>query len=297
MLAPLLVDASGSTHRAEVNVEKLWNPWFSGRGQLGLVELRALRMPNTPARITAIAALFRALAARLAAKPYLEPVVDWGWRLHDTFGLPWYLERDLEHVLADLDAHGFGLGPKLISQLRDRPEPLAQLALGDATLELRPGVSFWPLLGDLALQEQRGARLVDSSAARVQLLVRTPEGGALGNIAANGWRVPLQRVEGDATHRGVGSVIYRTFIPQVGLHPAIASHDPLAIEWERGGECLRVEIYAWKPGGGPYQGLPADDLEARARREARVIVTKCQPGEFRPSNAKGLALDLRRQHA
>lgn len=295
-LAPLLVDAGGSTHRAEVNVEKLWNPWFSGRGQLGLVELRALRMPNTPARITAIAALFRSITARLAAEPYLEPVVDWGSRLHDTFGLPWYLERDLEAVLEDLEAYGFGLGPRLIAELRAGTEPLATLELGDATLELRPAISFWPLLGDLVSQEQRGARLVDSSSARLQLLIQAPQGGALGKLSANGWSVPLQRVNCAAAVRGVGSVVYRTFVPQLGLHPGIATNDPLVIEWERGGECLRTEVYAWKPGGGPYQGLPADATEARTRREARVIVTGAEPSESRPSEATGLALDLRRQH-
>lgn len=296
MLAPLLVDASGSTHRAEVNIEKLWNPWFADRGQLGLVEFRALRMPATPARITAIAALFRSLAARLASEPYLEPIVDWGSQLHDTFGLPWHLERDLEAVLADLAAHGFGLGPKLLAELRATAEPLATLPLGDATLELRPGVSFWPLLGDLASQEQSGARLVDSSSARLQLLVRAPQGSALGTIAAHGWNVPLQDLSGDGDARGIGSVIYRTFVPLLGLHPSIASSDPLVIEWARGGECLRTELYAWKPGGGPYQGLPSDDTQARRRRDARVVVTTTTPGECRPSQATGFALDLRLQH-
>jgi len=75
MLAPLLVDATGCTHRSELNIEKLWNP-FSPRGQLGLVELRALSMPSSAARLTAIAALFRSLAARLAVDPYREPVID-----------------------------------------------------------------------------------------------------------------------------------------------------------------------------------------------------------------------------
>jgi uncharacterized protein (DUF2126 family) len=297
MLAPLLVDASGSTHRAEVNIEKLWNPWFAERGQLGLVELRALRMPSTPARMTAIAALFRSIVARLAAEPYLEPVVDWGSRLHDTFGLPWYLERDLDSVLEDLDSHGLGLGPKLVAELRRSGEPLATLELGDATLELRPAISFWPLLGDLASQEQRGARLVDSSSARVQLLIRAPQGCALGKVSANGWSVPLQRVNGNAAISGIGSVIYRVFVPQIGLHPGIGASDPLVLEWERGSECLRTELYSWKPGGGPYQGLPADASEARARRTARVVVTKTEPSESRPSKATGLALDLRRQQA
>jgi uncharacterized protein (DUF2126 family) len=297
MLAPLLVDASGSTHRAEVNIEKLWNPWFENRGQLGLVELRALRMPNTPARLTAIAALFRSIIARLAADPYLEPVIDWGSRLHDTFGLPWYLERDLDAVLADLDEHGFGLGPKLIAQLRANSDPLATLELGDATLEIRSAICFWPLLGDLASQEGRGARLVDSSAARVQLLVTAPNGCELGRISANGWHVPLQFLTSGGSERGIGSVIYRTFVPQLGLHPAIASNDPLVLEWVRDEQCLQIEIYAWKPGGGPYQGLPASPAEARARREERVIVSKAQPTQCRASSASGLALDLRRQHA
>ncbi len=157
MLQPLLVDASGSTHRAEMNIEKLWNPWISGRGQLGLVEFRALRMPSTPARLTAIAAMLRSLAARLAAEPYLEPILDWGPELHDRFGLPEYLARDLETVLADLEAHGFGLGPKLTALVRARPDPIATIELGGAALELRSAVNFWPLVGDLASQEQRAA--------------------------------------------------------------------------------------------------------------------------------------------
>lgn len=296
MLQPLLVDALGSTHRAELNIEKLWNPWFSGRGQLGLVEFRALRMPSTPARLTAIAAMFRSLAARLAAEPYLEPVLDWGPELHDRFGLPRYLERDLEYVLADLEAHGFGLGPKLTAELRARPEPLATIEHGGASLELRSALSFWPLIGELASQEQRGARLVDSSAARVQLLVRAPAGAELGTLAANGWHVPLRELEGAAASSGIGSVIHRTFVPQFGLHPQLAPHDPLVLEWTRGGECVRVELFAWKPGGGPYHGLPGDEAEAKARRDARVVVSRVPPPAAKPSRATGFAVDLRRQY-
>jgi len=68
-LAPLLVDASGNAHRAELNVEKLWNPYFGPRGKLGLVELRALRMQPDAGRMVAVAALFRAVAARCARAP------------------------------------------------------------------------------------------------------------------------------------------------------------------------------------------------------------------------------------
>ena len=64
-LAPFLADTSGNVHRSELNIEKLWNPNLPGRGYLGLVELRAFRMPRSPERAAAIAALRRAIAAML----------------------------------------------------------------------------------------------------------------------------------------------------------------------------------------------------------------------------------------
>ena len=70
----------GNSHRAEVNVEKLWNPHLPGRGKMGVVELRALRMPPAPERLLALGALFRAVAARLARAPFEEPLLDWGPR-------------------------------------------------------------------------------------------------------------------------------------------------------------------------------------------------------------------------
>ena len=297
MLAPLLVDASGCSHRAELNVEKLWNPWFSGRGQLGLVELRALRMPASPARLTALAALFRAVAARLAKAPYLEPIVHWGSQLHDRFGLPWYLERDLEGVLTDLHAHGLGLGPKLRAELLARPEPLLTLKLEAASLEIRPALSFWPLVGDVAAQGASGSRLVDSSSQRLQVIARAQRGVALGRVAANGWRMPLSALPDEAgQQRAIGSVLYRSFVPMPGLHPAIGAHDPLTIEWQRQSGCARAQLYSWRPGGGAYSGLPHDQAEAERRRSERALVSSGQPGEIRPSLASGSMLDLRRQY-
>ncbi|MEK7743502.1 MAG: transglutaminase family protein, partial [Elusimicrobiota bacterium] len=49
-LGCLLVDSAGNEHRAELNVEKLWNPFITAHGtrhgKMGLVELRAVRMPE-----------------------------------------------------------------------------------------------------------------------------------------------------------------------------------------------------------------------------------------------------------
>ncbi len=126
--------------------------------------------------------------------------------------------------------------------------------------------------------------------------MRAPVGAELGTLSANGWHVPLCELDGGAAVSGIGSVIHRTFVPQFGLHPQLAAHDPLVLEWARGGECVRVELYAWKPGGGPYPGLPGDDAEARARRDARVIVRQIEASALKPSRVKGLAMDLRRQY-
>jgi uncharacterized protein (DUF2126 family) len=291
-LAPLLVDSAGNSHRAEVNVEKLWNPWLADRGRLGLVELRALRMPASPERLVAIAALLRALAARLALARYDEPLLDWGTRLHELYALPWFQRQDLGRVLADLDAHGVGLGPRLRAELLRPPEPVATVELDGATLEISPALAFWPLLGDVASQERSGARLVDASSARLQLTVRAPAGSPPGTVSAAGWRVPLHAMPGAGAR--LGSVMYRTFTPRPGLHPALAPHDPLVLDWERGGRCLRAELHTWIPSGGAYDGLPGDEDEARRRRRERVVVTAPpNPVQARAGRATGFLLDLR----
>ena len=76
-LGPLLVDSAGNSHRAELNVEKLWNPFLAGRGKLGLVEFRALRMQHTPERATALACLLRSMVAMLAGADDALPLIDW----------------------------------------------------------------------------------------------------------------------------------------------------------------------------------------------------------------------------
>lgn len=292
-LAPLLVDASGNSHRAEVNVEKLWNPHLPGRGEMGVVELRSLRMARTADHLAAVAALFRAVAARVALAPYREPLPEWGATLHDLVALPTMLEQDLDAVLADLDAHGLGPGPAVRSLLRDPPEPLAHLALGDATLVVTPAAEFWPLLGDVASQERAPARLVDASSARVEVMVTAPRGASPGRVGAAGVEVPLLGLEDGYRH--LAAVRYRAFTPRPGLHPGLPPNDPLVLTWERGGVASTVELHGWIPGGGVYDGLPASAEEARRRRRERVRVVPGSPRLLRPAaGGRGVTLDLRR---
>jgi uncharacterized protein (DUF2126 family) len=289
-LAPLLVDASGNSHRAEVNVEKLWNPHLPGRGKMGVVELRALRMPPAPERLLALGALFRAVAARLARAPFEEPLLDWGPELHDRASLPHWLGQDLAAVMADLAEHGLAPGKRLQSWLAPEGAELARVEHAGGTLAVRRATDFWPLMGDVASQEGATARLVDASSERLELLVTSP-GTPPGRLAAQGVEVALEAA-GGPLH--VGAVRYRAFAPQPGLHPGLGPHDPLVLEWERRGEAVRIELHGWKPGGGGYDVLPADAAEAALRRLERVVV---RPGRFRnPLRAPSarLTLDLRR---
>ncbi|HVE82984.1 MAG TPA: transglutaminase family protein [Myxococcales bacterium] len=298
-LAPLLVDSAGNTHRAELNVEKLWNPHFDGRGQLGLVELRSLRMAPLLEKMVALGALFRALAARFALQPFDEPLVEWGSALHDRFALPHFLGEDLRQVLGELEEAELGLPPLLRAALLSDEPPLAEETLKGASLSIRPALEFWPLLGDVASQEQAGARLFDPSTQRLELSLRVRSGELRGRVSAGGWEVPLQRAGASGGQEVyVGAVRYRAWVPSPGLHPGLQPVDPLEVIWERGGEALAISLHGWIPGGGLYPGLPADAEEARRRRVERVAVRRGMPppGAKRPPpRGEGtLALDLRR---
>ncbi|MEO7092398.1 MAG: transglutaminase family protein, partial [Polyangiales bacterium] len=276
-LAPLLVDGSGNSHRAEVNVEKLWSPHLGARGKLGVVELRSLSMPETPQRITALAALFRAIAARLTRAPYREPLVDWGASLHDRFALPTMLMNDLREVLDDLEQHEVGLGPTIRAELLRAPEPIVRTRLDEAELVITAAREFWPLLGDTASQEHAGARLVDASTERLEIVVRTPANEGAGTIRVAGVAVPLVPQEssaggpeGETCH--LAGVRYRAFVPAPGLHESLPANDPVEVEWRQRDRVVTVTLHAWTPAGGGYDGLPTSAREAARRRKERAIV-------------------------
>jgi len=178
-------------------------------------------------------------------------------------------------VLGDLDDHGLGVPAQLRRELDAwRPAGIA-CHLGEATLTLRPALEFWPLVGDVASQERAGARIVDASTQRWELAVegRGPDrvcvscggGGALDP------RWAQLHALGDGV-RAVG-VRRRIYQPMVGFHPGLPSADPLIIDWAWAGRAQRIELWSWRPGGGAYTGLPADEAEAIERRQERIAVT------------------------
>jgi uncharacterized protein (DUF2126 family) len=279
-LAPFLCDAAGNSHRAEMNIEKLWNPFLADRGQLGLVEFRALRMQHTPERATALACLLRSVVAMLAADDDALPLIDWGRELHQRFALPFYLEQDLDAVLQGLDAAGLGLDETIRSVLRRESfRRLGQAALPDSSLEVRRGLEFWPLLGDAASPEQGGSfRMVDASTARIELRLRPAHGGGADwrawQVHAEGVVLPMRHEVDERGELQVFGLRYRSFLPAWGLHPALAAQAPVHLLLRHPAHPMdhRVTLHEWRPDGSAYPGLPEDLVAASQRRAERVAL-------------------------
>jgi len=318
-LAPFLCDVAGNSHRAEINIEKLWNPLLPGRGCLGLVEFRALRMQHTPERATALACLLRALVAMLVHRPQELPLLDWGRDLHDRFALPFYLEQDLGAVLAQLTQAGLGLGADIERELlHDEFRRFGQWPLAAGVLELRRALEFWPLLGDTASPQQSGAsRLVDASTTRLEIRWRPAvaqagadsaggadnaggAGGKGGSVAADSpaspasdWRdwdwyagdirLPMRQEQDSQGELKLFGLRYRSFAPAKGLHPTLASQAPLTLTLRHRMLTTQytVQLHEWHPLGACYDGLPHDLAQAEVRRKERLTIRESQalPGD------------------
>ncbi len=287
-LASFLCDTVGNSHRAEINIEKLWNPYLPGRGRLGLVEFRSLRMQHTAQRATAIACLFRAVIAMLATRAYTLPLIDWGRELHDRFALPFYLDKDLDAVLAQLEEVGLGLSPEISQVLRQNEYRFfGKVDLAFGTLELWRGLEFWPLVGDAASPEQTGSsRRVDASTTRIEVrwmpLASESEGvNTLGNwmdwhIHVNETRLPLRPEHDRHGPLAVFGVRYCSFVPSNGLHPTLQIQAPLTLTLRHPEMAAQyvVRLHEWHPEGLAYPGLPRNLEDARERRSGRVTVVQ-----------------------
>ncbi|MEZ4253732.1 MAG: transglutaminase family protein, partial [Polyangiales bacterium] len=280
-LAPFLADRFGNSHRSEINVEKLWNPWLPGRGKLGVIELRAFRQAPTSAHAVARAALFRAILARLAVHDFPIALRDLGADLHDRYALPFFLESDLREVLGDLERAGFGLPPALAHELFADPHRVyGEVELGDPnapiTLTVRRALEHWPLVGDLS-QQAGTSRLVDPSTTRVEVRVTGPS-ERVGRVSVGVrdgekvFRAPTTYVDDGQRSSVVVGVRFRAFVPNLGLHPSLPARDPIELVVSVGERHYALALHAWIPGGGVYPGLPEDDAEAAKRRLDRFVL-------------------------
>ncbi|MDO9018963.1 MAG: transglutaminase family protein [Deltaproteobacteria bacterium] len=295
----LLVDVTGSTHRTELSIDKLYDP-ATLHGRQGIVEFRAFEMPPNERMAAAQMLLVRAMVAVFSRERYVAPLVRWGSQLHDRFMLPHHLWSDLQCVLEHFAARGVALDPAWYEPFVELRFPVSgRVTLDDVTLELRPALEPWPVLGE----EPTGtgtSRYVDASLERVQLKV---DGLVEGRhkVLVNGVDLPLRPTGRASEH--VAGVRFRAWKPAHCLHPTIDVHHPVRFDlvdtWAQrslGGFTHHV----WHPEGRAYDAPPLTAFEAAARRAQRFTTEGHLPWPVHPrapviDPERPFTLDLRRQ--
>ena len=284
ILRNLLLDLHGNTHKAEVSVDKFFNP-FMPNGRLGLVEFRSIEMSPDAPSFLAIHALWRALAAAFIIHPFSEPLVDWEGKLQHDFLLPSFLERDLAEVIGWLNkAGGFAFDTSwFLPHLRFRFPILAEESVGDdIRWSLRRAIEPWPLLGEQPTLAGTLVRCVDSSTERLEIRLH----GELGDlrVTLNGIPLPLwDHPEGGC----VGAVRFRTTLLPTCLHPQVTPHVPLEFQFlDEADRCIALRHYrpVGMPDGEGRHGLIPVDTPLHQKK-------KGAPWNGAPRKAK--TLDLR----
>jgi len=306
-LAPFLVDVSGNQHRAELNIEKIWNPALPNRGCLGLVEFRALGMAPASEAYAARACLLRALTTMLLHEDRGQQLLHWGDELQDRFALPFYLQRDLRVVLSDLRSAGLTLGEPIAEQLLSHSaRVLGAVEWDGCRLEIEQALEFWPLVGDFASQEAGTSRVVDASTTRLQIMLRPLPATTVNvmswELRVGPYLIPLRSESDESGLLRVLGLRYRNFAPRVGLHPLVPPRNRLELVLSRpgGSHFLRITVHEWRPNGQAYPSLPVSLADAEARRRERVVTevveaTDPVPSLDLPASATTpYCLDLRR---
>jgi uncharacterized protein (DUF2126 family) len=266
----LLMDRSGNTHRAEISVDKLWNP-FAPNGRLGLVEFRAFET-HPAASVQSTTALFiRAILARLCSAPFSASFIRWGGELHDRFFLPSFVWEDLAGICADLKQHDLPFAAAWLRPFWEFRFPqLGELPLPgeNSGVVFRQALEAWPLLGE-SPNAGTVARTVDSSLDRIEAQVGDATMLETGLLLVNGLPCEFRPLAGGGAACGIR---YRAFYLSPSLQPHVPVHAPLLLEWvDR--ETLTVVAAArwhvWNPRDAAYAALPADEAEAARRRRER----------------------------
>jgi len=294
-----LTDLTGNTHRAEFCIDKLCSPDAKSDRQ-GLLELRGFEMPPHPRMSLTQQLLLRTLIARFWEKPYQQPLVSWGNRLHDKFMLPHYVWQDFCDVIESCRAAGFAMEANWFQpHFEFRFPEIGSFTYNMANFELRQAIEPWNVLG-----EQAGtggtARYVDSSVERLQVKID----GFVDEryvLTCNGRVLPFHSTGVNGQY--VAGVRYRAWQPPNCLHPTIPVDEPLTFDlydtW-LGRSVDGCRYHVGHPGGLNPENFPVNSFEAQGRRASRFSRVSHQGGSFKPHREPvnpsfPMTLDLRRE--
>ncbi len=293
----LLVDSTGSTHRAEFCIDKLYSPDTTS-GRLGLLEMRAFEMPPHSRMSLTQHLLLRALVAHLWEHPYNRELVRWRTEVHDRFMLPHFVRQDLEDVVSDLNDGGYPLRNEWFDpHFEFRFPRYGTIEQRGIELEFRQAIEPWHVTGE-ETSATGAARYVDSSLERMQVFVD----GMVDSrhvVTCNGHRVPLHPT--GTNGQFVAGVRYRAWQPPNCLHPTIGTHVPLVFDlvdtWS-GRSIGGATYHVAHPGGRSYDDFPVNAYAAEGRRIARFFKFGHTPGPMAAGKEKvtkelPFTLDLR----
>jgi len=259
-LRHLHIDGSGNTHRSEISFDKFWNTAFPG-GAHGILEFRAVETLPSAEWTSAVALLWRALAAALLTKPFHEPLRDLSSQLQDRFFLPSFLWDDLGEVLAFLSSAGIDLPVETFRAIWEWRFPvLLEAKLGSADITIRKALESWPLLCEQPLEGGSTSRFVDTSIERLEIVTTAPV-----SVQFQGRRLPLETFP--ANLRGAGLRFRKTAL-YPSLHPGIPPQMPLEVTFTKGAKTLTYQLQAGNSGFvGPFAKTAAKP-GAECRRSA-----------------------------
>lgn len=275
-LRHLLTDVTGNTHRAEICIDKLFNP-DSATGRLGIVELRAFEMPPHHEMASLNHLLVRACIAKFALEPYTEPLIEHGSDLHDRFMLPHYLAQDLVEVCRELNTAGIDFDPAWFEpQFGFRFPSLGTIQVGSCELELKAALEPWPVLGE-ETNNGSTARYVDSSIERLQVKLSGHNADRY-QVLVNGNGLGMQLTGRKDEY--IAGVRYRAWQPSSALHPTIGVHSPLTIELfdiETQTVVAAAKYHVIHPGGRNFEDRPRNESEAQSRLSSRFESSLVMP--------------------
>lgn len=298
LLRNLLIDLSGSTHRAEFCIDKLYSP-DSTSGRLGLLEFRGFEMPPHAQMSLLQMLLIRALVARFWKQPYQSNLKRWGTELHDRYMLPHYVAQDMRDVVLDLQRAGYAFEFDWFAAFFEFRFPrYGSVVYNGIEIELRQAIEPWHVLGE-EVGAGGTARYVDSSVERMQVKLRHMN-DTRHVLTCNGRPLPLSPtgVRGEY----VAGLRYRAWRPPSGLHPTIDVHTPLVFDlvdtWS-GRSVGGCTYHVSHPGGLNSERFPINANEAESRRVSRFWNHGHTPGQMHVRREGRnpdypLTLDLRR---